>query len=409
MTTAPTRFAARLLPAPGAERALATAALTSSVGQGVLLSCGVVFVVRVVGLDARQVGAGLTAGAALALLLPVPVGWLVDRVGARRCSVLFAAGTAAGTAGYALTWSFPSYCVAVLLLGGSVVGLGITHNVLVGVLLTGGDRIRFKAYQRSVRNIGLSLGALVAVVPLQADSRPVYQAALGLVAAGIAASGYWTARLAADGRSGPRAHPLSALRDLPFAVTAVLCGLTAIRYSVLTVALPLWVVERMHAPRGLVSAILVLNTALVVLVQVRAARGAATTRQARGLNLRGSFALAGSCLLFGLAAAAPTELAVALLLTGVVVLTFGEMWTSAAAWTFAFGLTRDGRHGRYQAAFALGTALGSLGGPAVAVWLAAGTASTWTLGAAGFALVGAATAGALSWARWTGTGREDAG
>jgi len=64
--------------------------------------------------------------------------------------------------------------VTVGLVSGSVVGLGITQSALVGGPLVSDDRTRFKAYQRSVRNMGLSAGALVAIVPLHLDTRPAH-------------------------------------------------------------------------------------------------------------------------------------------------------------------------------------------------------------------------------------------
>lgn len=387
-----TTWLARLLPRPGAERSLAAAALTSSVGQGVFLSCGVIFALRWLGFDATRIGAGMTIGTVFGLAAPVPVGLLVDRVGARRTSVGFAVLAALGVAGFAFVSTFPAYCVAVGLVSGSVVGLGIAQGALIGGLLAGGDRTRFRAYQRSVRNVGLSIGALVAIVPLHLDTRPAYQIALVAGGGCVALSARCTASVETDSRPSRPAGPLVALRDVRFTVMSVLCGLTAVRYSVLTVGLPLWITTRTAAPTQLASITLLLNTAIVVLFQVRAARGADTTRRARGVNLRGSVALGASCVLFGFAETGRAGPAVLLLLIGVVVFTAGEMWTSAAAWTFAFALTKQQLHGQYQATFSLATSLGALGGPALAAFMASGGITGWCFGAAAFVLVGMATA-----------------
>ncbi len=398
---------ARLLPRTGAERSLAAAALTCFVGHGVFLSCGMIFAVRWLGFDAAKIGVGMSVGAVLGLLTPVPAGWLVDHFGARRTSIGFAALATLGVAGYAFVWSFPAYCVAVGLVSGSIVGVGIAQSALIGGLLVSGDRTRFKAYQRSVRNVGLSVGALIAIVPLHLDVPAAYQVALVVGAGCVAISAWCTANVGTDSRPERPAGPLAALRDVPFTAMSLLCGLTAIRYSVLTVALPLWITTRTEAPQQLVSITLLLNTAMVVLLQVRAARRADTTRRATGLNLRGSVALGGSCLLFGFAATGPAEPAVLLLLAGTVVFTVGEMWTSAAGWAFAFALTKEQRHGQYQATFSLGTSIGAVCGPALAALLASGGTAGWYLGAAAFVLVGAATTITVGWARRTGAGRDE--
>lgn len=409
MTTAAVRTTrlTRLLPRRGAERSLAAAALTSAVGQGVFLSCGVIFAVRWLGLDAAATGVGMTIGTVLGVLAPVPVGWLVDQAGARRTSVGFAVLAAVGVAGYAFASSFPAYCLTVGLVSASVVGLGIAQSALIGGLLVDGDRTRFKAYQRSVRNVGLSVGALLAIVPLHLDVRPAYQVTLIAGAGCVAISARCTASVTVDSRPRRRAGPLAALRDVPFTAVSVLCGVTAIRFSVLTVALPLWITTRTEAPAELVSITVLLNTALVVLFQVRAARRADTTARAAGLNMRGSAALGCSCVLFGLAATGTAESAVLALLVGLVVFTFGEMWTSAAAWAFAFALTKQHRHGQYQAAFSLGTSIGAIGGPTVAVLLASGGTVGWCLGAAAFVLVGILTAITVNWARRSGAERDE--
>ncbi|MEK8104160.1 hypothetical protein NKG94_01675 [Micromonospora sp. M12] len=73
--------------------------------------------------------------------------------------------------------------------------------------------------------------------------------------------------------SGPR---WTAVRDLPYLSLAVLDGVLSIQYRILTVAIPLWIVVATDAPRWLISAAVILNTAIIVLFQVRASRNVDT-------------------------------------------------------------------------------------------------------------------------------------
>jgi MFS family permease len=373
---------------------LIAAVLAGAVGQGVFIACGVVFAVRWVGIAPHEIGVGMTLSAVFSLVVPVPAGRLVETVGARIAAIVFSAVAAMALGGYAFVSSPLSFCLVQLLVSGSIVGLAIAQNTLVADLLAGGDRVRFKARQRSVRNIGLSVGALFAAVPLQLDQRWAYQVTL-LVGAVCAAGAVWlTARLPRDPDRSSRPRPAWAvgLRDIRFAVLSVLCGITAMRYAVLTVALPLWITTHTRAPAGLAAASVVLNTAIVILLQVRASRKAATAGGAVRVNLVGSAALGLSCLMFASAAVDSPVVASVLLLAGVVVFTLGEMWTSAAAWTFSFELTRDERHATYQAAFSLGSSLGSTPGPLLAALLVGAGQAGWGAGVVVFVLTGLATA-----------------
>ncbi|MDA8068222.1 MAG: hypothetical protein M0T77_06385 [Actinomycetota bacterium] len=68
--------------------------------------------------------------------------------------------------------------------------------------------------------------------------------------------------------------------DRRFVALGLLDGLTSFHQVALQVALPLWVVLFTHAPRELVGLLFALNTALLVVLQVRARRSLPpTTRQ----------------------------------------------------------------------------------------------------------------------------------
>ncbi|MGW6390676.1 hypothetical protein ACWFR1_09225 [Streptomyces sp. NPDC055103] len=111
-------------------------------------------------------------------------------------------------------------------------------------------------------------------------------------------------------------------------VTA-LDGVMAIQFKVLTVAIPLWLVGSTTAPHWLVPGAMLVNTVIVVGLQVRASRGIDSPRAGGRAYRRAGAAFLASCGLVSLSAGVPAWAAVALLLTAVVVHTVGELWHSA--------------------------------------------------------------------------------
>ncbi|RZS43694.1 hypothetical protein EV193_102675 [Herbihabitans rhizosphaerae] len=93
------------------------------------------------------------------------------------------------------------------------------------------------------------------------------------------------------------------LRDRPYAVITLLNSITLLYMPLLSLVLPLWIVERTDAPRWAVSTLLVSNTLSVVLFQVRVARGVrGLDSAARYVRLSGLVMLA-ACAVFAVSSA----------------------------------------------------------------------------------------------------------
>src|SRR5262249_19914895 len=144
----------------------------------------------------------------------------------------------------------------------------------------------FRGYLRSVTNLGVAAGALLAGWGVQVDTRNAFL----LLIAGSALS--YAACVAIVPflpdlplkPSGTRSTWI-ALRDRPYLALTILDGLMAVQYRVLTTAVPLWLVSETTAPHWSVSAVMLANTAIVVIFQVRASRSI-TTPRAGGIAFR---------------------------------------------------------------------------------------------------------------------------
>ncbi|MEU4827190.1 MFS transporter [Actinomadura citrea] len=394
------RWVAGVLPKGGRPaRLLAFATLVSTVGYGVYLTAGVLYFTRAVHLPAAQVGIGLTLAGALSLAAGIPFGHLADRKGARSVYALTLGLGAVSMAGLCLARGFWTFLLFASL-GAAAQSAGQAAR---GPLVQeyGGERpAEFRGYLRSVTNVGISVGALLAGWGVAVDTRHAYALLLAGSAVSYAASAlvvlflpYLTPVPRGAGRRW------AALRDRPYLVLTVLDGVMAIQYRVLTAAVPLWLVNRILAPKWSVTVVMLINTVIVVLFQVRASRGITTpTLGGRALR-RAGFAFLVAAALLSLMAGAPLWIAMLLLPIAVIIHTVGEIWQAAAGFELSYALAPRHAVGQYQGLFGMGLGLGITLGPALLITLCIewGVPGWWLVGGL-FALTGLAVPPVVRWA-----------
>jgi MFS family permease len=364
------RLARAVLPAQVQHRLLAVSWLVKTVGSGLYLPTSTLYFTRVAGLPVPEVATGLAIAGGVALGGAVPLGRIADRVGPRRVYGALLVIQFALMASLTTVRTFGPFLVVIVLFLLAEQGSTAARGALVAGAGEGAERIRFRAYLRVVTNIGVTVGAGVAALAIQAGTPAAYRTlllctALTYVAAAVPL--WWLPR---DDGSGTRAaDPADSawrvLRDKRYVAVTVICGVLSLQTPVLSFAVPIWIVDHTSAPPVLVSAVVVVNAVLVVLFQVRASRGAEDPARAARLCLRAGLALLLSCGLMAVTAVAPPAPVVGLLLLFAVVLTVGELWLSAGSFGLGFSLAPDRAHGQYQGFFSIGR--GAVA--AVAPWL----------------------------------------
>ncbi|MFF9896404.1 MFS transporter [Streptomyces longispororuber] len=373
----------KALPPAGPRRVIAASNFVNTVGSGLYLTAGVLYFTQAVALPAQQVGLGLGVAGCVSLAAGIAVGHLADRRGARGVYAATLAVQALATAAFVLVDGFWPFVVAVSVATGAKAAGVAARSPLIRHY--GGDRPQeFRAYLRAVTNVGISLGALLAGVAVHAGTLAAYHLLVVGNALAFAASAVLVLPLPpvepVPAAPGPRR---AALRDGPYLVLTVLDGVMAVQFKVLTVALPLWLVEATTAPAWLVSGTMLVNTVIVVALQVRASRGVDSPAAGGRAYRRSGVAFLASCVLISLAAGPPVRVAVTLVLTAVVVHAVGELWHAAAGFEVSFALAPPDATGQYLGVFGLGAGLAEALGPGLLLSLCV----TW--GRPGWYVVGA--------------------
>lgn len=354
-------------------RTFLTAVTVEALGLGMYGAISVIYFTRTIGFSATVVGLALTCAGVFGLVVSVPLGAISDKLDARR--VLVAALVVQSIATLALTWvaSIPAFfaCTAVIVLGDRT-AYG-ARGAIMAKIFAPDERVRVRASVRVGMNVAMAAGTVVSGVALQLDSGLAYRAVIAATAATFAISALVSIRLPSPLRElAARDSRLVVFRDVRYLTITALNGLLSLHVGILEVALPLWLVGQTTLPRWSVTVALLLNMAIVVLLQVRLSGGTEAALDAAKVERQSSLLLLGSCCLFALTIADTAWLSWAFLAIGMTVYTLGEIRQSAAGWGLSYALAPEDRQGQYQAAFGVGVSGAMLFAPAVVTLIVIG-------------------------------------
>ncbi|MFD9220641.1 MFS transporter [Streptomyces sp. NPDC060064] len=394
----------RIVPPSGSPRILAVAQLINSLGDGAYYVCSALYFSRIVGLSPAQIGLGLTVAWAIGSVAGVPLGHLADRRGPRSTAVLLALATATSVASFLFVRSFAPFLLAACCYATAQCGLAAARQALLAGLVAKEERTETLAYLQSTLNAGLAVGAAAGGVALHFGTREAYLSVFAMDAAAFTLCAVVLLRLPTVQPAAPTTGggpELAVLRDRPYALVSFLNMVMLLRMPLISLAIPLWIVERTSAHGWSVSALLVLNTGAVMLFQVRTAAAVTDLPSATRTVRRGGAVMLASCAVFALSAAAGPAawVAVAVLLAGAVLQVAGEMMQSAGAWQISFDLAPAGQQGQYQGFFGTGVSVARMLGPLLLTTLIVDWGVPgWLLLGALFLAAGLAMGPAVRWA-----------
>ncbi|WP_231956730.1 MULTISPECIES: MFS transporter [unclassified Actinoplanes] len=381
---------------------LLLATLVNAIGNGAYVTISVLYLTTVAGLSPAMIAIGLSAGAAAGVLAMTPLGYLADRHGPKRLSilaliVLAGAYTALLAVRSPLAFGLLSCVIAVA----TALVKGANGALAAGSVAASG-RLRMRARMRTMTNAGIGLGTLGGSIPLLLQTDRAYVVILLVNAATfVVAAALLTRAPAVPPQVTPPGGPrLVALRDRPFLVFAAVDGLLSAVYNdLLGIGLPLWLAAGAHAPLWLISVTLVINTAGCVLLQVRTARDVHDLPGARRAAVRGCLILALSCAVLAATAGHPPWLAGTLITLAAIIHVVGELWLSTGSWGIVFAITPPWAQGQYQGTYFAGRGVGDMLAPPLVTACVLGLHSAgWLVLAALFAAGGAIYPPVTRWA-----------
>lgn len=396
-----------ILPRTPRGRVLAYGSAIDSVATGMFLAAATLYFVGIVGIPVARVGVALSLANVFGLVSPVPLGWLADRIGARRVYLALLMVRAVGYVGYVFVTEYRGYALLTCLLTAASRACTPLLQVIVGEFEGTRERTQTMASLRSVNNIGLTVGFLMAGVVQATNSRAAFAGLFvfnGLAFLVVAGATIRAARIppetppaadypgspAATGAVAEPAEPAagryrSPYRDGPFLTFTLANAVLLLHDSILFILMPLWVVERSGLPASVSSILLSVNTVLTVAVQVYLSRLTHGVALSRRLLHAACALLVGACALFALV----DHRAVPVLVTGaaaaVVLLTLGENLHAVAGWELSYRMSAPATRTQYLSLFSLSQTAQMIVGPVLitSVVLPGGPAG-WLLLAAAF-------------------------
>jgi hypothetical protein len=394
-----------VVPPAGLTRALAVQAMVYAVGGGLFQAGSAVFFTRALGLSAAQVGLGLSIAAGVSLLGTVPLGGLTDRYGPQRVWVVALVLDGALFATYPFVGGFAGFLAVVVALAAVDAAAGVARQVYSINALPPAERVTAMAYQRSLLNVGFGLGAAISGLVLAVDTIAAYRGMVWFIAAVFGVTALFVRRLPRLPQAARPVEPMSrlaVLRDRPFLAVSLLSGLLTAHQTLYLTVMPLWILTRTDAPKTVIAGLVLLNTVLIVLLQVRASRGADTAPGAARASRRGALLIAVFCLVLPISGVTRGALTVVVLVAAAMLLIVAELVESAGTWGLTAALPPAAQRGAYVGAFRLGTQLQYLIAPAGLTALGVTTGGWgWYPTAAVFTLVGLAIVPAVAWAERT--------
>ncbi|MBB5871198.1 MFS family permease [Allocatelliglobosispora scoriae] len=392
-----------MIPDRGLPRSLALQSLLFSLGSGMFLTGSAVYFTEVVGLTAIQIGIGFSIAGGLSLLFSVPMGALVDRVGAQRSWMLGALAEGAVFAVYPLVKGFTGFLVALSFIAVAQVFAQAGRGAYTIAVIPPEIRVRTQAFMRSALNVGFTVGAGMSAIVLAFHSHSVLNILVISNAIGLVVNGLFVSRLPkappieraplVDGRKPSR---IAVFRDRPILALTGLLGAAMLYGTVFAEVIPLWIINRTEVPKPVIGALFTINTIMAVLLQVPASRGADSMPGAIRLMRWGALATMAACPLVLFTSGGSGWLTIGVLAVCVALVTMTELWVSSAMWYLFSEIPPPDRRGEYLGAMRMGGAAQAMVGPAALTFLALHTGWGWWLIGGVFGLV-ALVAGPLMW------------
>ena len=372
----------------------AKATLVNSIGRGIFFALSTLYFTQILGMPLTLFSMFLTLSAVAGLAGSVLFGKASDKVDAMTLYRTLLAAQGLGLVVYIITDNYICLGITMAVVSTADRGAAAARGPIIAHLSQGENRVSYRATLRVISNIGTAVGSVLSAIPLTVGTRPVF---VTLILVNVLT--YFTATLMLRniqcGTFAPD-HPhkngrpkLVAVRDVPFLLATAANAVLYLHDGILTIALPIWIASAKGIPNGMVSAMLLVNTIGVILLQVRFAKGTDSIRGAGRAGFRSGLSLCIACVLLALSKGPTVWLSVIMLVTAALMHLCGELWQSASAWSFGFEMSGDDLLGEYQGVLNAGADTMALISPMILTSVAhADSPAGWLILAALFLFTG---------------------
>lgn len=393
------RLRSRLDSADPILKILGLSTLIGTLGRGVFLTVTVLYFHFIIGLSDAQISIVVAASSATGIATSLIGGQLADRFSARRVLLWTLVIESVGLIAYSFVSEFWMAVAVACIAFGSETAAHSARSAIIARGFEGPVRVTARAILRTITNIGIAVGSAVGGLALLIGTAEAYRAIL--IAAGVVYFGaaLLTLRLPASVDAPARDDDLpmveavdaarpsrwahSPWRDPRYLALAALSGIFAMQFGLLEVGVPLWVAQHTDAPKAIVSALLILNTVIVIAFTVRLSAGTHELRRAgRVIGLAGVL-MAGACFIYAAAAGVPPVWAIVILLAAGTTQAFAEVLSQGGIWGLSFELADPVKAGAYQGVIGTFYSAGATFAPLVI------TATALNLGLTGWAILAA--------------------
>jgi MFS family permease len=355
--------------------AFGTIFFVNSFGTALYLSVSVLYFTQVVGFSAHRLGVGLSVAALVGLLGSVPAGTLVDLRGSSTVLVVTHIIRAVAFALYFFTPSFPEFIVLASVIALADRTAPPASQALMAELVPDEKRVPLMARLRVWENLGFGSALALSALVVGVDGSSVYRFlvlanSLSFVAVAFVA-------FALNGQRRPSNDPArvrSALADLVrrdrrYLYLSGANAILSMNAALFAIGLPLWILTRTDLPGWAIPATMLVNSGLVIGLQVRMSKGATTLHDYGAQLARSGIAFALSLVILALVTGHMTGLIWVGLVGAVVLFTIGEMQHAVGAWGSSLELAPAAARGQYLAVFNLGLGIQDVIGPVLATVL----------------------------------------
>jgi MFS family permease len=368
------------------------------VGTGLFLPVSLLYFTQVSQIPLGIVGWCLSAANLLTLPLPLVVGFVVERIGARWVVTSGLALQGLGFLGYLLVHDAPALFVTALV---AAVGQRVFWSslfTLVADLSSPDERDRWYGLAGAAQAAGVGLGGLAAAGLLASTGTTAYRIVVLANGVTFLAAALLLAVRVPDGEHNDQATPEAAesdggggdgararrtlSRDVPYLALIAVNTVPALCATLMPIGLPVFVTGALSGPDWVVGVLFGVNTLILALAQTSVVRMIGGLRRTRIL-LASSAAYVVWGLLLVLALGVPAASVVPFLFVVTLMFTIGELLHAPTSSSVAAAASPPGSRGRYLSAFQFSFAIANVVAPAMFAQLfAVDPAAPWLAAAA---------------------------